>query len=240
MLKCDFHMHVDADPLDYIRYSAEELVDYAAEQKFDVLAITCHDYVFPVANIQDYAAKKGIILLQGAEKTLQGKHVLMYGITQEDLESVKTFDDLRKLRKQKNILVIAPHPYYPMHFCLKTLLEKNIDCFDAIEYSHAHVQGINFNKKAVETALKHNKPLVGMSDAHHLFQFGTTYSMVDSVKTPEAVVSAIKQEKVEYVSLPLSPRKAFKIFWWVIFSIVQRVLFGHPRSKKHASSVKQH
>ena len=225
-------MHVDADPLDYIKYSAKELIDYAAEQKYDVLAITCHDYVFPVSEIQEYAASKGIIMIQGAEKTLQGKHVLLYNITQEELESVETFDDLRKLRKRKNILVLAPHPYYPMQFCLKDLLEKNIDCFDGIEYSHAHIKGINPNKKAEIVAQKYGKALVGMSDTHHLFQFGTTYSLVDAEKTQDAVIAAIKCGKVKHVSPPLSPRKAAKVFWWVSSSLMRKFFFGNSR-KQH-------
>src|SRR3989344_3901440 len=133
MLKVDLHMHVDRDPLDHIYYSAKQLIDLAAKQKFDVLAITCHDYVFPVKEIQSYAKKKGILLIQGAEKTLMGKHVLIYNINNSDLKKIKTFDDLRKLKQTKNILVTAPHPYYPMNFCLRKELEKNIDVFDAIE-----------------------------------------------------------------------------------------------------------
>ncbi|MBS3125353.1 PHP domain-containing protein [Candidatus Woesearchaeota archaeon] len=231
MLKCDFHLHVNEDPLDHIKYSAEELVDCAVKQGFDVLAITCHDHVYPVEKIRKYAASKGIIMIQGAEKTLQEKHVLMYNITQDDLEKTKTFDDLRKLRKRKNILVIAPHPYYPFRFCLKERLEQNIDCFDGIEYSHAHIKGFNYNKKAVEVGKKHGKPLVGMSDTHHLFQFGTTYSMVDSKKTPDAVMAAIKQGKVKYCSPPLSFTKAARIFCWVAKPIVRKLFFGP--SRKH-------
>ncbi len=223
-LKTDLHMHVDRDPCDtYITHTARDIINLAAKQKFEVLAITCHDYVFPVKEIQSYAKKKGIILIQGAEKTLQGKHVLIYNINNSDLKKIKTFEDLGKLKQTKNILVTAPHPYYPMHFCLRKELEKNIDVFDAVEYSHAHTARINFNNKAVEIAKKHNKTIIGNSDTHHLFQLGLTYSLVDSEKTPEAVIDAIKKGNVKVVSPPLSLRLSTKIGWYASIGLLRKV-----------------
>ena len=45
MLKADFHTHVREDPRDEIGYTAKQLIAHAATLRFDVLAITCHDYV---------------------------------------------------------------------------------------------------------------------------------------------------------------------------------------------------
>lgn len=222
-LKADFHMHVNKDPLDHIYYSAKELINQAAKLKFDVLAITCHDYVFPIREIQSYAKKKGILLIQGAEKTLQGKHVLLYNINNSDLAKIKTFEDLKKLKQQKNILVIAPHPYYPIPFCLRKELEKNIDLFDAIEHSHAHTPRINFNKKAVETAKKYSKTLIGNSDTHHLFQLGLTYSLIDCEKNADAIIEAIKNGRVKVVSPPLNFQMSTKIGWWVGKSLIKKL-----------------
>lgn len=224
MLKADLHIHVDRDPCDtYITHTARDVINAAAKQKFDVLAITCHDYAFPIKEIQSYAKKKGILLVQGAEKTLKGKHVLIYNINNSDLKKIKTFNDLRELKKEKNILVVAPHPYYPLPFCLKKDLEANIDVFDAIEYSHAHMKGINPNKKAVEIAKKFNKPLIANSDTHNLFQIGFTYSFIESDKTAEAVIEAIKQGKAELVSPPLSLISCARIVWWVGTSFARKI-----------------
>ena len=44
---------------------------------------------------------------------------------------IKTFDDLRAYRRERgdDLLVIAPHPFYPKSHCLGRELEKNIDLF---------------------------------------------------------------------------------------------------------------
>ena len=71
---------------------------------------------------------------------IQGKEVLIYNITQKESKKLKTFDDLRKLKQKKNILIIAPHPYFIIRSCLGKQLDKNIDLFDAIEYSHYYLK----------------------------------------------------------------------------------------------------
>ena len=43
LLKADFHVHTREDPHDFIRYTAVELLEEAARQGFDVLALTCHN-----------------------------------------------------------------------------------------------------------------------------------------------------------------------------------------------------
>ena len=78
-LKADFHMHTKDDPQDYkfVRHSAEELIDHAASLKFQVLSITNHDKITYSPYLREYAAHRGILLLPGAEATIEGKHVLI-------------------------------------------------------------------------------------------------------------------------------------------------------------------
>jgi len=215
-MKADLHCHVQGDPHDNIPYTAEQLIDVAASKEYHVLAITCHDKVIYTEHLIKYAESKGILLISGAEKTLNGKHVLLININQSDLENIHSFSDIRTLKQQKNILVIAPHPYFVIDTCLGSLLEQNIDVFDAIEYAHFHTYGINFNKKAVDIAKKYNKPLVGLSDCHRLFQFGTTYSLIDSKKNTEDVIAAIKKGNVKVISPPLPLLLFLRISAWII------------------------
>ena len=228
------HCHVKGDPHDNIPYTAEQLIDHAAQYNYTILAITCHDKVIFSDELKGYAASRNIVLIPGAEKTLQGKHVLLYNLTQHELDETKNFDDLRQLkRKNQNLLVIAPHPFFVIGSCLGHLLEKNIDVFDAIEYGHYHTYGFNLNKKAVRIAQKYNKPLVGLSDCHRLFQFGTTYSLIDA--QPEEVIDAIKSGKVRYVSTPLPPLLFIRITCWIIVALsgyILKMLIGHRFSHK--------
>ena len=225
MLKADFHLHVKGDPQDPIKHTAKQLIDLAAKKGFQVLSITCHDYVYYSTELAHYAKSKGILLIPGAEKTLYGKHVLLYNITNEDLKKINSFHDIHQLKKQKpNLLVIAPHPYFYIYLCLGHILEKNINLFDAVEYSHFYTYLINANKKAVKIARKYSKPLIGNSDTHHFFQFGTTFSYIDSKKDISSVISAIKSNRVKLSTAPLPIAKFLRVAFWAVSSLLLRKL----------------
>jgi predicted metal-dependent phosphoesterase TrpH len=203
MLKADLHIHTSEDycePL--IRYSAKEMIDYAAKCSFKVLSITNHLTINYSKELENYAKKKGIILIPGVEAKIKGKEVLVIGKT--SIRGLRTFQDLANLRKE-GALIIAPHPFYPMKNCLGNELVDNIDCFDAIEYSHFYAGKITdiFNKKALGVAKTFNKPVIGTSDAHQLYQMDNTYTLVDSKPKKEDIISAIKKGKVEVVTQPL-------------------------------------
>lgn len=167
MLKADLHIHTREDPVDsWISYSAKDLVKYAAKLRYNVLAVTNHNRIFYNSMLSSYAKKHGILLIPGVEANIEGKEVLLLNVKEVN---TKKISDLDKLRKE-NALVIAPHPFYPRLNCLHSKLTQNIGSFDAIEYSHFYCKSFDiFNKKAVETARKYKKPLIGTSDAHHIF-----------------------------------------------------------------------
>ena len=145
--------------------------------------------------------KKRILLIPGIEKTIQGKHVL---ILNADIraQNIKTFDDLKTYKQTKeDILVVAPHPYYPGTTSLGKKLEKNIELFDSIEYSWFHSKKVNrANTKAVKMAEKHSLPLLGTSDNHLLRYFNRAYSIIDADKDIKSVMKAIKKNKIKVVS----------------------------------------
>lgn len=204
MLKMDLHMHTNDDPKDtFVEHSAEQLIDHAAKLGFEVLAITCHDHVAHSKEKAKYAEKKGILLIPGCERTIEEKHTLLYNFTQKEIEKINSFEDLRKMKK-KHHLVIAAHPFYPNSVALGQKLAENVDLFDAIECSQFYTNRVNFNKEAVWFAHKHNLSVVGNSDTHALWQMtGSNYSLVDSEKTVEGVLKAIKERKVKLVTKPL-------------------------------------
>ncbi len=202
-LKIDFHVHTGEDPKDrHIKYSAEQLLDKAAEYHFDAITITNHLSVLYTDELREYAEQRGILLIPGVEVSVDRKHVLLVNCRQSWSNRLN-FKNLRAYAGE-NALIIAPHPFYPREYCLKEELEKHIEVFDAIEYAHLHFRFINFNKKAVAIAEKYNLPMVGTSDAHTLKQLNTTYSLVEAHKTIPAIIDAIKDKRVEVVTRPMS------------------------------------
>ncbi len=201
-IKIDFHTHTSDDPQDYINFSAEELVDRAARLGFDALAITNHDVVTNRPKLEEYAAARSVLLVPGAELTLSGKHVLLINPEADSLRSLRKLEDLEKIRNSSN-LVIAPHPFFPGLKCLGRKLEAYLPLFDAIEYSFFYNDLVNRNKKAVCLANRANKPLVGDSDCHNIWQLGITYTHVEAEKNIPSIIRAVKQGKIEVVTTPL-------------------------------------
>ncbi|MBC8500671.1 MAG: PHP domain-containing protein [Nanoarchaeota archaeon] len=202
MLKADLHLHAGEDKTHKLKYSSKELIDHAAKLGFEVLAFTLHKDVFYNKEIADYAKKKGILLIPGVERYIEGKEVLIYNVIQEQAEKLNTFEDLREFRKKNNVLIIAPHPFFKRPSCLGKKLVENIDLFDAIEYSHFYLPFLNLNKKAVNIARKHSLPMIGNSDTHHLVQLGMTCSLIDSKKDLNSVFEAIKKGKISLKTKP--------------------------------------
>ncbi len=214
-LKVDLHVHAKEDPRDNLFYSIKDYINIASKNKYDVLAVTFHDYVIDGKFLEEtkkYAVKKRILIIPGCEAAIEGKHTLIYNITNAERKNTKTFDDLRKLKTKrkkqgKPIFVIAAHPYFNVFFitnCLGEKLVKNIDVFDAIEINAFYTKFINFNKKAIQVAKKYKKPLVGNGDIHHPIETNRTYSLINSQKDIQSIFNAIKTKKVKIISKPLN------------------------------------
>ena len=204
LLKADFHIHTREDPHDFIRYTAVELLEEAARQGFDVLALTCHNKRIHTEELRRRAEDLGILLIPGVEAAIEGKHTLLLDMSYSRL-GVRTFDHVRE-RKRDGGLVIAPHPFFPAPKCLNGKLREHLDLFDAIEFSHFYTRTLDFNRKAVAYARKMELPLVGTSDCHRLWQLGTTYTIVEAAaKTVPAVFAAIRAGHVRVVTAPLRP-----------------------------------
>jgi len=210
MLKVELHSHSADDPVDRIRYTTRDLIDHASAQGFDALAVTLHDRQLDLRPHETYAAERGITLIPGVERTIEGRHVLLLNFAQ-GTDEVRTFDDLRALRRRQPGLVVAPHPFFPATSCLWGKLERHADLFDAAERNAMFMRGVDFNRRAERWAARHGKPMVGNGDVHSLEQMGTTFSLVDAERDPWAICEAIAAGRVQVVSRPLTGVDAARI-----------------------------
>jgi len=212
-MKAELHSHCSLDPIDYriCQHTPEQLIANAAELGYEILAVTCHDKDIWTDDLADYAKSLGITLIPGMEVTTEGtRHTLVYNFHAEAEE----LDTLKKIRarSREDTLVIAPHPFFPGRICLRGLLEKNLDIFDAIECSGFQVQRLNFNRRAEALAAKSGKPLVGNGDVHYLWQLGRTFTWIYSEPGVLPVLQAVKQGFVRVQKSPITFSEAAK--WW--------------------------
>jgi predicted metal-dependent phosphoesterase TrpH len=208
MLKVELHTHTADDPVDLIPHTAHQLIDRAAALGYQALAITLHDRQMDVRPLTAYAAERGIVLIPGTERTLNGAHVLLLNFTPA-AESVESFEDVAALKAREPVgLVVAPHPYFPGTSCLWGALNRYASLFDAVEWNAMYTPAINFNRPAARWAARHGRPMVGNGDVHRLHQLGTCYSLVDAPAEPHAICAAIKKGHVIVKSQPLSLSQA--------------------------------
>lgn len=211
MLKVELHAHTAEDPIDDIPHSSHDLIDRAATLGYGALAITLHERQLDLKRLTLYAAERGMTLIPGVERTIGGRHVLLLNFSRA-AETVRSFDDLRRLRTRERGLVVAPHPFFPTRSCLRGDLECHADLFDAVERNAMFVRGLDFNARAEAWARRHGKPIVGNCDVHRLAQLGTTYSLVDAGPDAGAICDAIRAGRVSVESRPLSGIDALCIF----------------------------
>src|SRR4051812_5146178 len=218
MLKVEFHTHSGDDPIDTIPYSTLDLIDRAADLGYDALAITLHEKQLDLRRFEPYAAERGIVLIPGGERTIEGRHVLLLNF-RRGADEVLPFADLARLRSRERGLVIAPHPFFPHSTCLGRALGRHAGLFDAVERNAMYTRAVDFNRRAERWAASHGKPLVGNGDVHRLRQLGTTYSLVDAAPNADAICAAVAAGRVEVESRPLSCIDAGLILSAMLFGI---------------------
>lgn len=216
MLKVELHAHTAQDPCDYIPHSTRDLIDRASRLGYGAIAITLHDRHYDPAPDQAYARSRGVLLIQGIERTIEGRHVLLINFPAES-EAVKSFEDIGALKaRHPRGLVIAPHAFYPIGSAMKGHVDRYAGLIDAIEVNSMFTAWLDFNGPAVRWARANGKPLVGNTDLHLLEQMGTTYTLVDAPAEADAICDAIRAGRVELRSNPLPIWRAAWIFGWML------------------------
>lgn len=202
-LKCCLHAHTrERNP-----YTPVELIGHAKKSGYDVLAITEHDEVYFPDDARREADRQGILLLPSIEVSVDGRgaHVLFLNVSSFP-KCRMSMDDLRAWwygeADRDEIASVAPHPFYPGRICLNGQLRRNMDMFDAVEFSRFDAPFSNWlfgypNSRAVSTALEFDKAVIGTGDVHRLWHLGTTYSLVKSENEPGAIVRAIKESRFD-------------------------------------------
>jgi predicted metal-dependent phosphoesterase TrpH len=216
VLKVDFHIHTSDDPVDRINHSGYDLIDRAAALGFDALSVTLHDLQLADQCLRDYARERGVLLLPGVERTISGRHVVLVGFPPE-VDGIRNFEELERVKKRSDGLVIAPHPFFPGPSCLGKLVGRYAELFDAIEWSYFWTRAANFNAAARRWAVGHGKPLVGNSDLHDLRQLGRTYSLVDAEPATAAILDAVREGRVRVQTEPVPAMELAQVlggmFW---------------------------
>jgi predicted metal-dependent phosphoesterase TrpH len=233
-IKVDLHIHTLDDPKDHLDYTAHQLLERARDLGFGALAITLHDKVFDQPDVFSEAEKMGILLLSAAEMRLEGADVVLLNVQPEEVRDLRTFADLRRLRKARgeSLFCFAPHPFFYLGASIGPRLLAEIDCFDAIELCHFHKGWFDLNRRARQVAAAHDLPLLATSDAHRLQAFGAHYTSIPrpSQLTIEAFLRALREGPRRLTSPPSSWHDLLSVFYFVFIKhpLRKRLRLGRP------------
>ena len=230
-IKLDLHIHTFEDPKDKLDYSAHELLARGRRLGFSVLAITLHDAVFDRPEVFAAAERLKILLIPAAEMRIQGADIILLNVNREDVEGLRSFDDVRQLRTRRgqSVFTIAPHPFYLLGGSIGKRLLDEIDCFDAIEVCHFHKGFFNPNRRAIRVAEKFRKPLVATSDAHRLSAFGRHYTSMPrpSALTAESIFAQLRAGRLRINSPAATLQEIISTFYFVFIEHPLRLRFHH-------------
>jgi len=226
-LKCDFHIHTSKDLLDVhegtpVPYSPKKLIRFAASKGYHCLAMSHHDMLYFNDSISDYAKKHDIVLIPAVERTIEDRHVLILNV-KEDLQKLQKFSDLSSLAP--DTFVIIAHPYYKLKTCGGKEFEQYHKLFDGVEYNAFYPWFYNKpNEKALKSAKKYGKVVVGNSDSHALYQMNHTFSLVKAEKNVKSVINALKTGDVKLKSKPMPSYLVFIILFKVILGKIKKLM----------------
>jgi predicted metal-dependent phosphoesterase TrpH len=203
--RVELHSHCKGDPVDtYLGYTLFQHIDRAKEVGLDAIAVTWHRKICAVPEAFAYARERNILLIPGMEAEINRKHLVLLNLTEGDLPGEPTWNQIRALRQRKpEVLVLAPHPFYPHPSCLNKVINEHPDCIDAIEWCAIHVHWlpgrVNPNLRAARWAHQHGKTLVACSDAHSLVAIGRNASVVEADElSADAVLAGVRAGRVSF------------------------------------------
>src|SRR5260370_38976954 len=117
LLKVELHTHTSDDPIDRIPHTVTDLIDRAAALGYQALAVTLHERQLDLQRFAAYGSERGIVLIPGIERTIQGRHLLLLNF-KSGAPDVRTLEDLARLEGCGAGLAGWRHPFFPSPTCL--------------------------------------------------------------------------------------------------------------------------
>ena len=112
-------------------------------------------------------------------------------------------------------------------FSLNKKLNKNIECFDAIERNWFFTFLCNRNKKGEKIAKEYNKPYIATSDTHNIKKLNKSFALINSESlTMESVFNSIRNKKFENVMNRISWFEFVSYLAWYNYSQLKVLIKG--------------
>ncbi|MFQ5406495.1 MAG: PHP domain-containing protein [Candidatus Micrarchaeia archaeon] len=195
-MKIDFHVHTKHSPDSFS--DPKRLVKAARRKGLDAIAVTDHNSFDGVEEVKKAAKKIAPnLLVIGGTEFLTDKGEVLGLFLKKPLKSKpgERFEKVcREIRGQKGLVAI-PHPFDSFRSSrirLEKLPLKLLKSVDAIEVYNSRVMNWKSNERALVFASEHGLAAIAGSDAHFLFELGTSCTYVFA-KNENELKKAIKK-----------------------------------------------
>ena len=213
--RIEFHCHTNASGDSLTR--PQDLVKTARRKGLDRLIVTDHNTIAGARAAQSLDPE---LVIVGEEILTTRGEILAAFVTEEIPPYLSPVETIKRLRDQGAFISVS-HPFDTMRkggWQEQDLLEI-LPLVDAIEVFNSRCMSANFNTQARLFAEKHNVPGTVGSDAHALFEVGTSLLVLEQFTGPDELRKVIRggvpQVKmsphwVHFVSRYASIRKKLK------------------------------
>lgn len=161
-----------------------EIVDFAVQNKIDILAPTDHSTIRGSRDIRELAQQHGIETIIGAE--YNSDHGDIIGLFLQDDAYSRNADEIIKEIHAQGGLAVLPHPYRSHH-----LTDEFLNSFDGIEVFNARLSE-QLNRLASELAAMLKKPAFYGVDAHLREELGLVVTEVE-IANNEPLIDAVRR-----------------------------------------------
>lgn len=166
-IRAEFHCHTVYSPDSMVELGA--LLKACDTKGIDKIAITDHGCM--QGAFEAWKMEPERVILAEEIETPEGE-ILAYFMTEEIPQGLPAVEVVKRLEGQGAFISLA-HPFDPHRswWSAKTL-EQILPHLDGVEVFNARCRRQDYNQKAYEFALEHQKAPMAGSDAHGIFELG--------------------------------------------------------------------
>jgi predicted metal-dependent phosphoesterase TrpH len=166
-MKYDLHIHS--------KYSSDgvlepqKIVKIAIKRGLKGIAITDHNTIKGGLEAKKYGSEEFTVIVGSEIATERGEIIGLF--LSEEVKSRDVQDVISEIKEQDGIAVI-PHPFDELRHSAFHPSEEDVKFIEGVEGFNSRCVFQNYNKIAVEFAIKHNLTITGGSDAHFMNEIG--------------------------------------------------------------------
>jgi predicted metal-dependent phosphoesterase TrpH len=182
-MKYDLHIHS--------KYSSDgvlepqKIVKIAMKRGLNGIAITDHNTIKGGLEAKKYESEEFTVIVGSEIATEKGEIIGLF--LSEEVKSRDVQDAISEIKEQGGFVVL-PHPFDELRHSAFHPTREDVKFIEGVEGFNSRCVFQNYNKRAVEFAIKHNLTITSGSDAHFINEIGNGGIITEIEDVQEALI----------------------------------------------------